>query len=102
MEQGYKFGKSECPICGKIVADNWYIRHLKKEHPTPDNSPELCIACRREPIMDRPGARICSVCFVRRMAELLDDDSEAGKMVSNWLLEPIKEYDAKVLTKRCE
>ena len=33
MKAGYKYGKSECPVCGKFVADNWYIRHLKEKHP---------------------------------------------------------------------
>jgi hypothetical protein len=32
MDKGYKFGYSTCPECGKIVADNWYIRHMQMYH----------------------------------------------------------------------
>jgi hypothetical protein len=28
----YIYGMSVCPICGELVADNWYIRHLKTVH----------------------------------------------------------------------
>ena len=35
MKAGYKFPVETCPECGKLVARNWMIRHLKKEHPLP-------------------------------------------------------------------
>jgi len=95
MDKGYKFGKSECSVCGKNVADNWYIRHLKKEHPISNDAstPKVCISCDREPPMDRPGAKICSVCFIKRIAELLDDGGVEGKLVRAWLLRPVNEYE---------
>ena len=33
MKAGYKYARSECPVCGKEMADNWIVRHMKKEHP---------------------------------------------------------------------
>jgi len=33
MMAGYKYKKVACPVCGKPVAENWCIRHLKKYHP---------------------------------------------------------------------
>ena len=39
MKSGYKFKKMECPKCGLLVAENWYVRHMKKEHPR-DKIPE--------------------------------------------------------------
>lgn len=33
MPTGYKYKRVKCPVCGKEVAENWYIRHLNREHP---------------------------------------------------------------------
>jgi hypothetical protein len=29
---GYKFKRKPCPKCGKILAENWYVRHMKAVH----------------------------------------------------------------------
>lgn len=29
MYKGYYYSRDVCPSCEKIVADNWYIRHVK-------------------------------------------------------------------------
>ncbi len=33
MKKGYKYLRSRCKHCGDMIADNWYIRHLKEHHP---------------------------------------------------------------------
>ena len=27
---GYKFSKVRCSVCGKLIAENWIIRHAKR------------------------------------------------------------------------
>jgi len=27
---GYKFKRVRCSVCGKLVAENWIVRHAKK------------------------------------------------------------------------
>ena len=29
------YARVPCPKCGKLVAENWMVRHLKAEHPLP-------------------------------------------------------------------
>ena len=29
MSNSYIYGRSQCHVCGHMVADNWYIRHVK-------------------------------------------------------------------------
>ena len=33
MKRGYKFKTMTCHVCGKRIAENWYLRHLKESHP---------------------------------------------------------------------
>jgi len=27
---GYKFSRIRCSVCGKLIAENWIVRHAKK------------------------------------------------------------------------
>lgn len=29
MEQGYRFRRIECKVCGRMVAENWWDRHAR-------------------------------------------------------------------------
>ena len=33
VKVGYQFTYTRCPICGLHMAQNWLVRHMKKEHP---------------------------------------------------------------------
>ena len=49
MNKGYKYPIDHCHICGKSVARNWYIQHLKKAHPLTEQE-EASI---RDSVVDR-------------------------------------------------
>lgn len=33
MKKGYRYRRFPCYVCGDMIADNWYIRHLESAHP---------------------------------------------------------------------
>lgn len=33
MKKGYKYPKENFPHCGDLVAENWWVRHMKRYHP---------------------------------------------------------------------
>ncbi|RLI51123.1 MAG: hypothetical protein DRP09_19530 [Candidatus Thorarchaeota archaeon] len=33
MKKGYKYKREQCPYCGDMIADNWWVRHLRIHHP---------------------------------------------------------------------
>lgn len=35
MRAGFRFSRVPCPECGEKIAENWLLRHLKREHPRP-------------------------------------------------------------------
>jgi len=32
MKKGYKYPRDACPHCGKMVADNWWVRHMRAHY----------------------------------------------------------------------
>lgn len=59
------YARVSCPECGKMIAENWLVRHLKAEHPAPppdysDIDPECrpLVAAMNE----FPGIRTISSC----------------------------------------
>jgi hypothetical protein len=32
MQKGYEYPRTKCLICGDMIADNWYVRHMREEH----------------------------------------------------------------------
>jgi hypothetical protein len=95
MQSGYKFSRSECPVCGESVADNWYIRHMNTEHPLnlpvfhpphPDGA-VICVDCKREPVVDRPSAKVCRRCAMRRFEDLLfPTEPSTNEKIDAWLI----------------
>lgn len=39
MKSGYKYSREACPHCGKMVADNWWVRHMRTHYE--ELSPDL-------------------------------------------------------------
>lgn len=35
LREPIRMKRVECPECGEMVASNWYVRHMKREHPQP-------------------------------------------------------------------
>jgi hypothetical protein len=39
MKNGYKFPLWTCPKCGKEIAENWAVRHIKADCKVPKRTP---------------------------------------------------------------